>query len=101
MIKTGSKRPLELKDLGVSSKAVKPSRLYNKFEVEWDKECQKETGKRSLLSAILRSTGLCYWSVAMLLNLLGTFIGFVPTAILNLFVQGVETGVDGILFITF
>lgn len=99
MIKTGSKRPLELKDLGVSSKAVKPAILYGRFEVEWNKECEKEPSKRSLLKAILRSTGLCYWTCAMILNLISIFLNFVPTAILNLFVSGVEQGVEGILCI--
>ena len=53
LIRTASKRPLELNDLGVSSKKVKPAELYDAFEKEWAKECKKEPKKRSLLSAIL------------------------------------------------
>ena len=53
LIRTASKRPLELSDLGESSKNVKPAKLYSAFEKEWAKECKKEPKKRSLLSAIL------------------------------------------------
>lgn len=98
MIKTGSKRPLELADLGVSSSKMKPGKLYNGFEKEWEKECEKEPNKRSLLSAIIRANGIGYWSVAVIFNVLSTFLNFVPTLILNMFVKGMEDGVEGFIF---
>ena len=101
LIRTASKRPLELSDLGVSSKNVKPGDLYNAFEKEWAKECKKEPKKRSLLSAILRANGLCYWATAIIINLINTAISFIPTMILNLFVKDVEEGIDGIHFLLF
>ena len=77
LIRTASKRPLELSDLGESSKNVKPAKLYSAFEKEWAKECKKEPKKRSLLSAILRANGLCYWMVAIIIYLVGTVISFI------------------------
>ena len=94
LIRTASNRPLEVDDLGVSSKTMRPSLLYNAFEKEWEKECVKEPKKRSLLNVILRSNGLCYWSVAMMLNIVAIFLNFIPTIILNLFVKNVEEGVQ-------
>ena len=101
LIRTASKRPLELSDLGVSSKNVKPAELYSAFEKEWAKECKKEPKKRSLLSAILRANALYYWAAAILINLINTAISFIPTMILNLFVKDVEEGIDGIHFLLF
>lgn len=91
---------MELADLGVSSSKMKPGKLYNAFEKEWDKECEKEQNKRSLLSAIIRANGIGYWSVAILFNIVSTFLNFVPTLILNMFVKGVEDGEDSFI-ITF
>ena len=96
LIRTANKRPLELSDLGVSSKNVKPAKLYSAFEKEWAKECKKEPKKRWLLSAILRANGLCYWSTAIIINLINTAISFIPTMVLNSFVKDVEMEVDGI-----
>lgn len=79
---------------------MKPGKLYNAFEKEWDKECEKEQNKRSLLSAIIRANGIGYWSVAILFNIVSTFLNFVPTLILNMFVKGVEDGEDSFI-ITF
>ena len=101
LIRTASKRPLELSDLGESSKNVKPAKLYSAFEKEWAKECKKEPKKRSLLSAILRANALYYWAAAILINLINTAISFIPTMILNLFVKDVEEGIDGIHFLLF
>ena len=101
LIRTASKRPLELSDLGVSSTNVQPAELYSAFEKEWAKECTKEPKKRSLLSAILRANGLYYWLAAILINLINTAISFIPTMILNLFVKDVEEGIDGIHFLLF
>ena len=96
LIHTASKRPLELSDLGVSSKNVKPAELYSAFEKEWAKECKKEPKKRSFLSAILRANGLCYWMVAIIIYLVVTVISFIPIMILNLFVSDVENGEGGL-----
>ena len=68
--------------MGESSKNVKPAKLYSAFEKEWAKECKKEPKKRSLLSAILRANGLCYWATAIIINLINTAISFIPTMIL-------------------
>ena len=97
LIRTASKRPLELSDLGVSSKKVKPAELYDAFEKEWAKECKKEPKKRSLLSTILRANGFCYWIAAILLYYIGTIISFIPIMILNLFVRDVENGEGGMV----
>ena len=74
---------------------MKPAKLYSAFEKEWAKECKKEPKKRSLLSAILRANGLCYWMVAIIIYLVGTVISFIPIMILNLFVSDVENGEGG------
>ena len=86
---------MEVGDLGVSSKTMKPSLLYNAFEKEWEKECKKDPKKRSLLKTIIRSNGLCYWFVAMIINIVSMLLNFIPTIILNLFVKNVEEGVQG------
>ena len=85
--------------MGVSSKTMKPSLLYNVFEREWEKECKKDPKKRSLLKTIIRSNGLCYWSVATIINILSMLLNFIPTIILNLFVKNVEEGVQGKFFL--
>lgn len=84
-----------IEDLGATSETLNPGKLYNAFEKEWNKEYEKEPAKRSLVGAILRSNGLCYWSVAILLNIISCFLGFVPTIILNLFVKGMEDETTG------
>lgn len=82
-------------DLGATSEKLNPAKLYNAFEKEWDKEYRKEPAKRSLVGAILRSNGLCYWSVAIILNIVSCFLSFIPTMILNLFVKGMEDDTTG------
>ena len=76
---------------------LEPSKLYNAFEKAWDLETKKEPKKRSLVKAILRSSGLCYWATAILLNFLGILLHFVPTLVLNVFVSDIEKGVEGTL----
>ena len=85
LLHTGGKRPLNANDLGVSSKTMKPSIMYANFEREWNKELNKPEKKRSLVMAIIRATGVGYWSLAMVLNIVAMFLTFSPTIVLQLF----------------
>ena len=97
VINLGSKRPLEEADLGAASKLLEPNKIYNDFEKEWNVETKKEPKKRSLVMAITRSSGLCYWATAIFLNFISILFHFVPTLVLSVFVSDIEQGVDGIL----
>lgn len=81
-------------DLGATPKSIRPQKLYNSFEVEWEKETKKEPKKRSVLKALLRSNGICYWGTAILLNLIGIVLHFIPTMVLSVFVEAVEQESD-------
>ena len=72
-------------DLGVSSKTMKPAVMYANFEREWEKELKKPEKKRSLVMTIIRATGVGYWSLAMILNIIAMFLMFSPTIVLQLF----------------
>ena len=88
LLHTGGKRPLNANDLGVSSKTMKPSMMYASFEREWNKELNKPEKKRSLVMAIIRATGVGYWSLAIILfggNIVAMFLTFSPTIVLQLF----------------
>ena len=85
LLHTGGKRPLNANDLGVSSKTMKPSMMYASFERKWNKELNKPEKKRSLVMAIIRATGVGYWSLAMVLNIVAMFLTFSPTIVLQLF----------------
>ena len=99
----GGKRPLTVEDLGTIGHDYKAATLYEHYSVEWEKEQQraKAKGKKpSFIMAIVRTTGLWYWTVAILLNLLVCCISFVPTIILNLLVKDFESDEPSPLFIS-
>ena len=86
--------------MGTSSKSIKPDKLYKSFEKEWDQEYKKPKNIQSLIWVILRSNGIGYWFGAIVLYAVGTYLSFIPTYILNLFVRGVEEGVESIFIIS-
>lgn len=91
LIWTGGKRPLMVEDLGKCSTDLSAKYLYDQFEIQWEKELKKPEKKRSFFSAVFRSTGICKWITANVLNIIAICLSFVPTIILELLVKDLES----------
>ena len=70
-------------DLGKCSKDLSARYLYD--------ELKKPEKKRSFFSAVFRSTGICKWITANVLNIIAICFSFVPTIILELLVSDLES----------
>ena len=78
-------------DLGICSKDLSARYLYDEFEKQWEKELKQPEKKRSFFSAVFRSTGICKWITANVLNIIAICFSFVPTIILELLVSDLES----------
>lgn len=93
LVRTGGKRPLTVEDLGAVGKDYRASTLYEAYNREWTKEQEKkEKGKNpSFVWAMVKASGLWYWTATLLLLLVTCCVEFVPTILLNYLVKDFES----------
>ena len=79
----GSRKILQIDDLGSCPSIDQSGYLYNRFDTEWKRECIKKPKKPSLWNVLVRTVGFWRFNFAMALYLVYAGSGFGPILILS------------------